>query len=54
MRMLRKYREDNYARLQDAAYERRGWSKLGCPTIAKIKELNIDYSDVIATVTPYQ
>ncbi|UCE13983.1 MAG: aldehyde:ferredoxin oxidoreductase, partial [Candidatus Heimdallarchaeota archaeon] len=26
MAIIRKYREENYARLQDAAYERRGWS----------------------------
>ncbi|MFX1283830.1 MAG: aldehyde ferredoxin oxidoreductase family protein [Promethearchaeota archaeon] len=54
MKILRNYREDNYARLQDAAYERRGWSKQGCPSIAKIEELGIDYNDVIEIVTPYQ
>ena len=54
LRILRKYREENYARLQDAVYERRGWSKQGCPTIAKIKELGIDFEDVINVITPYQ
>ena len=54
MVIIRKFREENYARLQDAVYKRRGWSKQGCPTIAKVKELGIDYSDVIATVSSYQ
>jgi len=54
MRILRKYREENYARLQDAAYERRGWSKQGCPTVVKIKELGLDFEDVINVITPYQ
>lgn len=54
MVILRRNREERYSKLQDAVYERRGWSKQGCPTIAKIKKLGIDYEDVISTVTPYQ
>ncbi|MFX1537660.1 MAG: aldehyde ferredoxin oxidoreductase C-terminal domain-containing protein, partial [Promethearchaeota archaeon] len=54
MTILRKYREENYARLQDAAYERRGWSNQGCPTVAKVKELGIDFEDVIKVIHPYQ
>ncbi len=54
MGLIRKFREDRYKKLQDAVYERRGWSVQGCPSIAKIKELGIDYEDVISTVSPYQ
>jgi aldehyde:ferredoxin oxidoreductase len=54
MKLLRKYREDNYARLQDAAYERRGWSNQGCPTVSKVKELGIDFEDVLKVINPYQ
>ncbi|MFX0035926.1 MAG: aldehyde ferredoxin oxidoreductase family protein [Candidatus Hermodarchaeota archaeon] len=47
IKILRKYREAQYQKLQDAVYKERGWSRNGCPTIEKIKELGIDYEDVI-------
>jgi aldehyde:ferredoxin oxidoreductase len=54
MAILREYREDQYKKLQDAVYKRRGWSQNGCPSIEKVKELGIDYEDVIKTITPHQ
>ncbi|MHA1974786.1 MAG: aldehyde ferredoxin oxidoreductase family protein [Candidatus Hodarchaeales archaeon] len=54
MQILRKYREEQYHKLQDAVYERRGWSSKGCPTIEKVKELEIDFEDVIKVITPHQ
>ncbi|MHA1213939.1 MAG: aldehyde ferredoxin oxidoreductase family protein [Candidatus Hodarchaeales archaeon] len=54
MGILRKYREEQYQKLQDAVYERRGWSSKGCPTIKKVKELGIDFEDVIKVITPHQ
>lgn len=45
--MLRKYREEQYELLKDAVYKRRGWTNNGVPTIEKVKELGIDFPDVI-------
>jgi aldehyde:ferredoxin oxidoreductase len=47
MKVLRKYREAEYERLQDAVYERRGWNKNGVPTLEKVKAIGIDYPDVV-------
>ena len=51
---LRAFREDEYERLTDAVYKRRGWTQDGVPTLAKLKELGIDFPDVVETVRPYQ
>jgi aldehyde:ferredoxin oxidoreductase len=50
LRALRKYREDRYEKLKDAVYERRGWTSDGVPTVQKIKELEIDFPEVIELV----
>lgn len=47
MAALRKFREAEYEKLKDAVYKRRGWSQNGVPTLQKVKELGIDYPDVI-------
>jgi aldehyde:ferredoxin oxidoreductase len=39
---LRRYREDRYQKLCDAVYKRRGWTKDGIPTLAKVRALGID------------
>jgi aldehyde:ferredoxin oxidoreductase len=44
---LRKYREAEYEKLKDAVYKRRGWTPNGVPTVEKVKELGIDFPDVI-------
>ncbi len=51
---LRIYREKQYELLQDAVYKQRGWNEQGCPTIKKIKELGIDFDEIIKIITPYQ
>jgi len=51
---MRKYREEQYEKLKDAVYKRRGWTNDGVPTIEKVKELGIDFEDVIETIRPYQ
>ena len=50
MVVLRKFREAEYERLKDAVYRRRGWNQNGVPTLQKVKELGIDYPDVVALV----
>ncbi len=54
IKILRRYREDQYTTLQDAVYKKRGWTQGGCPTIELIRELGIDYEDVINIITPHQ
>jgi aldehyde:ferredoxin oxidoreductase len=51
---LRAFREAEYGRLADAVYKRRGWTADGVPTIAKLRELGIDFPDVVAVVKPHQ
>ncbi len=47
---LRAYREDQYEQLMDAVYQRRGWDADGVPTLEKIRELGIDFPDVVALI----
>jgi aldehyde:ferredoxin oxidoreductase len=47
---LRAYREEQYERLIDAVYVRRGWSPNGVPTLEKLVALGIDYPEVRAVV----
>lgn len=47
MAVLRKYREAEYEKLKDAVYRRRGWSPNGVPTLQKVKELGIDFPEVL-------
>jgi len=54
MKILRKYREIQYLKLQEAVYRKRGWNAFGCPTIDLIKNLGIDYEDIIHVIKPYQ
>ncbi len=54
MVILKKYRTIQYFKLQEAVYEKRGWNAFGCPKIELIKELGIDYDDVIHVIKPYQ
>jgi aldehyde:ferredoxin oxidoreductase len=47
---IKAYRRDQYQKLCDAVYKRRGWNANGIPTVAKLKELGIDFPDVVALV----
>jgi len=47
---MRVYREDRYEKLLDAVYKRRGWTNNGVPPVAKLKELGMDFPDVIELV----
>ena len=50
MAALRKYREDQYEKLIDAVYERRGWTENGIPTLETLKQLRIDFPKVVEVV----
>ncbi|HON18696.1 MAG TPA: aldehyde ferredoxin oxidoreductase C-terminal domain-containing protein [Salinivirgaceae bacterium] len=51
---LRKYREEQYEKLLDAVYQRRGWNKNGIPTIEHLKRIGMDLPEVIEVVKPLQ
>jgi aldehyde:ferredoxin oxidoreductase len=53
MAALRAYREDQYEKLTDAVYKRRGWTADGVPTPEKLQQLGIDFPEVIQVVKPY-
>jgi len=44
---LRKFRQDEYEKLKDAVYQRRGWTADGIPTVEKVKRLGIDFPEVL-------
>jgi len=45
--ILRRLREEQYQKLQDAVYERRGWTPDGIPTLDTVKRLGIDFDEVL-------
>ncbi len=54
MKVLRKYREDQYERLLDAVYMRRGWNNNGVPTIKFLEKIGMDLPEVLEVVRQYQ
>jgi aldehyde:ferredoxin oxidoreductase len=44
---LRRHREDQYEKLIDAVYQRRGWDENGIPTLETVRDLGIDFADVV-------
>ncbi|MBD3235762.1 MAG: 2Fe-2S iron-sulfur cluster binding domain-containing protein [Candidatus Eisenbacteria bacterium] len=51
---LRKHREEQYQKVLDVAYERRGWNRNGVPTLARLKELGIDLPEIVSLVKDAQ
>ncbi len=47
---LRAHREDQYEKLLDAVYKRRGWDENGIPTLEKVRGLGIDLPEVVALI----
>ena len=54
MSVLRKYREDEYERLLDAVYKRRGWNSNGVPKIEFLRQIGMDLPEVIEVVKDFQ
>jgi aldehyde:ferredoxin oxidoreductase len=50
IKVLRQYREDQYQKLTDAVYSRRGWTEDGVPTVEKLKEIGMDLPEVLEVV----
>lgn len=54
MKIVREYREEQYEKLVDAVYHRRGWTKNGVPRISFLKDIKMDLPELIEVVKPYQ
>ena len=54
MKVLRKFREDQYEKLLDAVYQRRGWNRNGVPSIEFLKKIGMDLPEVVDVVKNYQ
>lgn len=54
MKVLRKYREEQYESLLDAVYKRRGWNNNGVPTIEFLKKIGMDFPEVLEVVRDHQ
>jgi len=54
MKVLRKYREDQYESLIDAVYKRRGWNSNGVPKMEFLKKIGMDLPEVIEVVKDHQ
>jgi aldehyde:ferredoxin oxidoreductase len=54
MKLLRAHREAQYVKLLDTAYERRGWTQNGVPTIGRLKQLGIDLPELVAIIKDAQ
>lgn len=52
--ITRKFREEQYEKLLDAVYFRRGWTPNGVPTIERIKSLGMDLPEVMEVIKPLQ
>jgi aldehyde:ferredoxin oxidoreductase len=50
VKALRTFREEQYEKLIDAVYKRRGWTENGVPRPEFLKELGIDLPEVLAVV----
>lgn len=51
IKILRQYREEQYEKLQDAVYARRGWDANGIPTEETLRSLRLDFPEVLALIT---
>ena len=48
--LLRKFRIEQYEKLKDAVYKRRGWTSDGIPTLETVRRLGIDFPEVLAVL----
>jgi aldehyde:ferredoxin oxidoreductase len=48
--IMRKYRTDQYERLVDAVYKRRGWTPQGIPTPEHLKDIGMDLPELLEVV----
>ena len=51
--VTRSYREDQFEKLTDAVYKRRGWTMNGVPTPEHLKEIGMDLPMLLEVITPH-
>ncbi len=54
VKILRKFRENEYEKLIDATYKRRGWTSNGIPKIDHLKDIGMDLPELIEVVKDHQ
>lgn len=54
IQVMRKYREEQYEKLMDAVYQRRGWTAEGVPTAAHLKAIGMDLPEVMEVIEKHQ
>jgi aldehyde:ferredoxin oxidoreductase len=54
IKLTRKHREEQYEKLLDAVYFRRGWTRNGVPKIEHLKKLGMDLPELIEVVKDMQ
>ena len=54
MKVLRKYREEQYESLVDAVYKRRGWNSNGVPKIEFLRKIGMDLPELVEVVKDFQ
>ncbi|MCF8369524.1 MAG: hypothetical protein K9G76_10815 [Bacteroidales bacterium] len=52
--ILRKYKEEQYEKLLDAVYLRRGWTSNGVPKVEHLQHLGMDLPELIEIIKPLQ
>jgi aldehyde:ferredoxin oxidoreductase len=53
MEIVMEYRRDQFEKLVDAVYLRRGWTPNGIPKLEKLIEIGMDLPELVQTVRPY-
>jgi aldehyde:ferredoxin oxidoreductase len=52
--LLRRFRQQQYEKLQDAVYKRRGWTQEGIPSVETVKRLGIDFPEVMELLNSHE
>jgi aldehyde:ferredoxin oxidoreductase len=53
MKLLREFREDQYQKLIDAVYRRKGWTPEGVPTLEHLASIGMDLPEVVEVIKRY-
>ena len=54
MAITREFRENQYEKLLDAVYKRRGWTKNGVPKVSHMEKLGMDLPEIMEVIAPHQ
>jgi aldehyde:ferredoxin oxidoreductase len=54
IKITREYREQQYEKLIDAVYKRRGWNDNGVPKIEFLRKIGMDLPELVEVVKDHQ